>query len=204
MSTDGNPFDDALAGLVVVAAFVLLGACVFGADWVRPPGEGAGPFVTPERAHAFRVVAVGAAGVCLVCVVRAFWGDTSLLLGVAGLAIAVVVVFGVMLLLPSPRVELRADGFSSPTAQGSAWQSAVFYNTTDTDLVVCLGAGGICDAAASGPARLRSPGLVVPAGRRVGVDMPVHPDEFRVTLISPRPGIERRDLVLTSRRPQVL
>jgi hypothetical protein len=62
--------------------------------------------------------------------------------------------------------------------------------------VVCLGAAGECDAGASGPAELRSPGLVVPAGRRVSVDVPAWPGRFRVTLAGAGAGVARRDLVV--------
>ncbi|AGZ40995.1 hypothetical protein [Actinoplanes friuliensis] len=199
---DGDDFDGAVGGLVMLAAIIMLGACVFGADWVRPPDEGAGPFVTPEREETFGILVLVAAGICLLCVVRAIWGVTATPLVTAAIAVVVVAGFATMLYLSPTRIELRNDGFGAPTVEATVRQSVVFYNSTGTDLVVCLGVEGVCDAEASGPRKLRSPGLVVPAGYRVSVKMPVVAGDFTVTLVSDRPEIERRDMMIRSNRIQ--
>jgi hypothetical protein len=196
VAREETDFDVGVVGVLVAALAVVLVACVCGADWVRPPYEGEGPWVTPERLHTLKIAAVAAGVVVLLCVARAIWVRSGTPMWAATAAIGIVAVLGLALVLQPSPARLTASGFDSERYRAATGTDLMFYNTTGAAVTVCLGISGDCDSAAKGPQRLRSPGLVIPANHRLQVPVPDRTGEFRLTIAGAGAGLTRRDAIL--------
>ena len=184
------------SGVVVVtlaAAAAVFVACLCGVGWIRPPLEGAGPWLSAERLQTTKIIAVVAGGVVVLCVARAVWIRSTAPMWAAAGVIAIVAMLGAALYFEPAQARLETIGFDDDGYRVAESQELTFYNTTGTDMVICLGIRGDCDAEAKGPDRLRSPGLVVPPDHRLAVTMPGEAAYYRITIATPAPGIIRRD-----------
>jgi hypothetical protein len=196
MDDSDTRFDRVVAVLVGVVFAVLLAGHLRGAGWAVPAEDGVGPFPGHDRAVVFWVVTgVALVGVvaCLfrAVVVRAVWVS----LVTPFLLIGVIVVLGKPI-YNSHRFDLRNDGFAADSYNLGPKARVRFFNAGDTELTVCLGTGGVCDAGASGPAALRAPGITLPPDHRRAVDMPEQLGDVRLTLVTSGATVTRRDTVI--------
>jgi hypothetical protein len=201
MSRSLGYLDAALAWMAGLAVVTVVGGCLFGGDLISPADEGAGPYVSPERAHGLHVAVGIGAGLCLLLLVRTVWGRTVTPLVAAALVVTALILLWLATTLGPTEFRLGGDGFDAERYETTASSRVAFYNTTGADITVCLGTHGDCDSTAAGPERLRSPGLTVPANHRVALDLPERAGDFRLTLVNPPAGAGRRDVLLhTSQR----
>jgi hypothetical protein len=192
--------DAALAWIAGLAVLVVCAGCVFRWSLVVPPDEGAGPFRTPARVHNLVVLLVVVGISVVLLLARALWADADTPWFTAGALVVIVALVAIGLYLPRPEAQIVADGFGDNWYSASTDVQFTLYNTTGAPVTVCLGISGDCDSAAKGPDRLRSPGLTIPAGHRLGVDTPSRAGDFKLTITGS--GFSHRDAILHTEVPQ--
>ena len=198
---DDVSFDRVVAGLAGAGLAVVVGAHLLGAEWAVPAEEGAGPFPSHDRAVAFWVVA-GVAGLgAVACLFRAATVKRfPTALFTAAFLVAIVVVLAKPI-YNSHQMELRVDGFAADTYTLPPKARVRLFNTSNAEMTVCLGTGGDCDATASGPAPLRSPGITVAPNHRRVVTMPEQLGSIRLTLVTSGATVARWDTVVRIMEP---
>jgi hypothetical protein len=187
-------FDGVLLYLTLPAVLVVFCGCVYQWSWVTPPDEGAGPFRSHQRVHDFVTLLAVLGGAAVLCLARAWYaGSVAPVLTACALA-AIGVLFAAALYLPREGAQIVGDGFGDDWYSTSTGGRFSFYNTTGAPVTICLGISGDCDSSASGPGRLRAPGLTIPPDHRLAVDLPGKTGDFKLTIVGS--GYAHRDAVL--------
>jgi hypothetical protein len=192
---DGDSMFDQVVGIAAaVAVLVVTCGCFLRWSWVMPPDEGSGPYRTRERVHDFVVLAVVLGVAALLCLVRAWWASAGWPLFTAATLVVLAGLLALGLYAPHDGAQIVGDGFGDDWYSTSTESRFSFYNTTGAPVTICLGISGDCDSTASGPGRLRSPGLTIPADHRLAVDLPRKAGDFKLTIVGS--GYAHRDAIL--------